>query len=143
MSVDVKEERERILAYLVQSRRTGDNIAILGGTELPETTVFECLLQANPDRRLVHLDATRALDDAQVAAKVKEGLVSNAILLVTLSEQAGVPVFKALEELLQEDSRDTPGVARTPRPANWQLVVHSRPGAFPFEELLPARLALP
>lgn len=142
MSVDVKEERERILAYLVQSRRTGDNVAILGGEELPETTVFECLLQANPDRRVVHLDATSNLKDEQVADKVKEGMIPNAILLITLSRAAGKPVFKVLEELLQEESTERPG-KRTPRPNNWQLVVHSRPGAFPFDELIPARLALP
>lgn len=142
MSVDVAAERERILAYLVQARRTGDNVAILGGTELPETTVFECLVQANPDRRVVHLDATRALNDEQVGSKVKEGLVTNSILLITLSEAAGVPVFKVLEELLQEESLERP-TGRSQRPNNWQLVVHSRPGPFPFDDLIPARLSLP
>ena len=142
MSVDVNAERERILNYLAQSRRMGDNVAILGGEDLPETTVFECLVQANPDRRVVHLDATRAMDDAAVEAKVQEGLKPNQILLITLSEAAGVPVFKVLEELLQEDSMERPG-KRVTRPQNWQLVVHSRPGPFPFDDLLPARLALP
>ncbi len=142
MSVDVNAERERILNYLAQSRRMGDNVAILGGEDLPETTVFECLVQANPDRRVVHLDATRAMDDAAVEAKVQEGLKANQILLITLSEAAGVPVFKVLEELLQEDSMERPG-KRVTRPQNWQLVVHSRPGPFPFDDLLPARLALP
>jgi hypothetical protein len=140
--VDVKEERERIVAYLREARQMGDNVALVGGDELPETTVFECVLLAFSDRRVVHLDASLGISEAQAVERVRESLQPGGVLLVTLTEEAGLEVLKYVEQLARDEQATFPGGETVGKPAGWHMIVHSLPGGFPFEEYIPGRLAL-
>ncbi|MEW6283886.1 MAG: hypothetical protein AB1758_35060 [Candidatus Eremiobacterota bacterium] len=141
-AVDLKQERERIVSYLRQARQMGDNVALVGGAGLPETTVFECILTAFPERRVVHLDATVPVEEDYSMDKVRESLQPGGILLISLYDEVGLDVLKYVEQLCRDDHALFPGGETVFKPSGWHLIVHSRLGGFPFEELMPARLAL-
>ncbi|HXE71532.1 MAG TPA: hypothetical protein VNO81_02640 [Candidatus Nitrosotenuis sp.] len=156
---DLAATRRRILDFLGTCRKLGGSAAILGGQDLPDLLVFECLVEAFPDRRIVHLDSGEGLKGEALRSRILESFRPGCLLLATVTYRADREFFKHLERLLVERYLDVPeenptvsqlglpvldrsGRWMVVAPADWQLFIHSPPGRFPFDEHVEARLAL-
>ncbi len=142
---DLPALRKKIEVYLRQFGAQQEPMALLGGDDLPETTVFEATVMAFPGRRVVHLDGSGPLTSEEVQQKILESFAAGRMLLVTLTRSVGLEVFKPLEKFLAE------GQLEIQRAWGWEkhepkdghvCLIHSRPGSFPFDENVSLRLNL-
>lgn len=142
---DAAAARRRIRDYLRKARALGGPAAILGGEDLPPTLVFECVVEVFPERRVVHLDADERPDRERIRQLVARSFQPGHLLLATVTRRAGRDYFRFLEALVRERRLEVPddqGWKILQAPEGWMLVVHSPAGPFPFDERIPARLAL-
>lgn len=145
MTADAREARSKIGSFLERVRTTGAAGAILGGADLPETLVFEAVALAFPEARVVHVDGDTPLSPERVTADILGSFAPGKVLLVTLTFRSDLAIFKPLEKLLADGGLDVPGPTgwRPARPpGTWRLVIHSKPGSFPFDERVDLRLNL-
>ncbi len=137
--------RKRILDFLQRIDRLEEPGAILGGDDLPETTVFECVAQTWPGRQVVHIDSSFPLTPERIRQSIADSFVPGRVLLMTLTRRAGRDLFRFLEELLVDgalEMQTDPERTRVSPPEHWRLVIHSRPGRFPLDEEVSSRLSL-
>lgn len=145
MVLDASTARKKLADFLAKIRSEAEPGAVLGGANLPETLVFEGVALAFPESRVVHLDGTTNLTEEQVLSEISRSFQPGHVLLVTLSFRSGFEVFKPLERLLSQGSLDVlgpTGWTQKRPPEGWRLVVHSRPGSFPYDEDIVLRLNL-
>lgn len=137
--------RRRILDFLKRVDRLQEAGAILGGDDLPETTVFECVAETWPGRQVVHIDSSFPLKPEDIRQSIQASFAPGRVLLMTLTHRAGRDFFRFLEQLLVDghlEVHDGTQWTQLRPPEPWRLVVHSRPGRFPLDEALDSRLAL-
>ena len=137
--------RKRILEHLKRVDRLAEPCAILGGDDLPETTVFECVAESWPGRQVVHVDSSFPLEAEAIRSSIQSSFAPGRILLMTLTRRAGREFFRFLEQLLVDgylEVHDGKEWTQVRPPEHWRLVIHSRPGRFPMDEAVPSRLAL-
>lgn len=142
---DISKIRARIDEFVMRVR--DDDVAgtILGGDSLPGTLVFESMLVAFHPRKVRHLNCEVRPKEEQVLKLFEEAMTRGQPLLVTLTRKAGLEVFKPLERLMRDRQIDVQ------KPYGWivvdchddfRLLVHSKPGPFPFDDALDLRLNL-
>ncbi len=141
----IETARRRVLDFLKRVDRLQEAGAILGGDDLPETTVFECVAETWPGRQVVHVDSSFPLKAEDIRQSVQASFAPGRVLLMTITRRAGKDFFRFLEQLLVDGYLEVHDGAKWTRvhpPEHWRLVVHSRPGRFPLDEALNSRLAL-
>lgn len=97
------------------------------------------------DRPQFHLDGDLRLTEEHVLETMEKAMESGGVLLVTLTMKVGRQVFKPLERLLRDEQVDISkpfGWKVVQAAENFRLVVHSRPGMFPFDQSVVHRLNL-
>ena len=137
MTRDLPALRKQLEEFLRRHGNDGEPIALLGGESLPDSVAFEAVVMAYPKRRVVHLDGTLSLDEEAVQQGLLKAFAKNHILLVTLTRKVGLEVFKPLEKFLAEGKLDVlkPWGWTTAEPSvDFRLIIHSRPGSFPFDD---------
>ncbi|MBI3926407.1 MAG: hypothetical protein HY319_12775 [Armatimonadetes bacterium] len=140
-----KTARSRVKEFLRTVQAMHRPGAILYGEDLPATLVFECMAEGFAGKRVVHLDCTARQPTEQVLETLCRSMEPGNVLLVTLTEQAGLEVFRPLEKLLEDGVLElsSPQGWRTAKPPDdWRMVIHSLPGSFPFDQAVELRLAL-
>lgn len=145
MVIDTPTARKKLTDFLEKVRSEGEPGAVLGGANLPETLVFESVAMAFPEARVVHLDGTSSLTSEQVLSEISRSFKPGHVLLVTLSFRSGFEIFKPLERLLSQGALDVLGPTGWKQerpPEGWRVVIHSRPGSFPYDEDIILRLNL-
>lgn len=137
--------RKRILDFLGRVDRLAEPCAILGGDDLPETTVFECAAETWAGREVVHVDSSFPLDADGIRTSIQRSFLPGRILLVTLTRRAGKELFRFLEQLLVDgyvEIHDGENWRQARPPEAWRMIIHSRPGRFPMDDCVDSKLAL-
>jgi hypothetical protein len=137
--------RQRVLDFLKRVDRLKEPGAILGGDNLPETTVFECVAETWPGCQVVHVDSSFPLQTEDIRQSIQTSFAPGRILLMTITRRAGKDFFRFLEQLLVDgylEVHDGTEWKQLRPPEYWRLVIHSRPGRFPLDEAVASRLAL-
>lgn len=137
--------RKRILDFLKRVDRLAEPCAILGGDDLPETTVFECVAETWPGREVVHVDSSAPLEIEGIRSSLQRSFAPGRVLLMTITRRAGKDFFRFLEQLLVDgyvELYDGQQWQQARPPEHWRIVIHSRPGRFPLDEAVPSRMSV-
>lgn len=138
----VETARRRILAFLKRVDKLAEPGAVLGGDDLPETTVFECVAETWPGREVVHLDSSFPLGAEAIRDGIRRSFQTGRVLLMTITRRAGRDFFRFLEQLLVDGHlQEAEGHVVKP-PDHWRFVIHSRPGRFPTDEAVGSKISV-